>query len=195
MTDDPNNMPVPVYPNQWSISVPITVVSGLNHLEGMEVAILADGSIVPNQIVVGGTITLPQAASAIVVGLPFIAQVQTLYLNPQGTPTTTQGKRKGISAVTVRVESSRGVSVGVNQPDQSTQPDNASPVWTGMTEIKQRNALITAGNAIPLFTGDERVIVSGAWDEKGQVAVQQTYALPLSLLAVVPEFIIGDDNG
>lgn len=195
--NNPDDMPAPVNPNQWSLSIPVTVVTGLNHLEGMEVAILADGSVVPNQTVVNGSITLQFAASSIKIGLPYICQVQSMYLDaPNRTGGgTTQGKRKNIQAVTVRVEASRGLQVGTNQPDQSTQPNNATVPWTDMKEFKERTALVSAGSAIPLFTGDERVLVPGEWSKPGQVACQQIYPLKADVLDFVPEFTLGDTDG
>lgn len=193
--DNPDNMPAPVYPNQWSLSTPTTVVSGLNHLEGMEVAILADGSVVPNQTVVGGSVTLPNAASAITIGLPFTCQLQTMYLeaaSPEGG--TIQGRRKNIQAVTVRMESSRGMQVGSNQPDASTQPNGATVPWVNMKEFKERNATIQAGSAIPLYSGDQRILIPGDWKKNGQIAVQQTYPLPCNVLSVIPEFTLGDNR-
>lgn len=50
---------------------PIANVGGLEHLEGCEVAILADGSPEPNQIVKNGQITLQRAANIIHIGLPY----------------------------------------------------------------------------------------------------------------------------
>ncbi len=193
--NDPNNLPEPVATNQWSLSTPTTTVSGLNHLEGMEVAILADGSVVTNQEVVDGSITLPVEASAITIGLPYTCQLQTMYLDPPGTPSTVQGKRKNIQAVTVRMEASRGMQVGTNQIDQSTLPNNALPTWVNMKDLKERTAIIQAGSAIPLFTGDERILVPGDWAKPGQVAIQQTYPLPANVTAVMPEFSLGDTNG
>lgn len=192
--NNPNGLVAPEVSGNWSISVPTTVVTALNSLEGQEVAILADGSVVPNQTVTNGAITLPYPASSIVVGLPYTCQLQSMYLDPAAGPTT-QGKRKTISAVTVRLEQSRGIQVGTNQPDQSTQPNYATVPWTNMKEVKERNALITAGSAIPLFTGDERILVPGDWNEKGQVAIQQVYPLGATVLAIVPEFSMGDPNG
>lgn len=194
---DDDELPVPVSAGQWSISTPTTTVSGLNHLEGMTVAILADGSVVPNQTVVNGSIDLQQEYSVITVGLPFTAQVQTMYLDvpDPGGGNTVQGKRKNIQAVTARVEKSRGFSYGTNQPDQSTQPNNATVPWTDMKEAKERNALINAGASIPLFTGDVRVLVPGGWNKKGQIAIQQSYPLPLNLTAIIPEYTIGDTSG
>lgn len=193
--DNSDSMPAPVAPNLWTLSTPITSVSGLNHLEGMEVAILADGSVVPNQTVTDGSITLDFPASLITVGLPYTCQMQTLYLDPQGQPTTTQGKRKNIQAVVVRMQASRGMKVGTNQPDQSTQPNNASPAWSGLQEVKQRNASIAAGSAIPLYTGDYKIQVPGDWARTGQVAIEQSYPLPCNILATIPDWSMGDTNG
>lgn len=193
--DNNNDIPLPIYPNEWSVSTPTTVVTGLNHLEGMEVSILADGSVVPNQTIIDGSITLSSEASSITIGLPYICQLQTLYLEPQGLPNTAQGKRKNIQAVTVRMEASRGIQVGTNQVDQSTLPDNSIPTWVNMKEFKERNALINAGAEIPLYTGDERILVPGIWDKPGQVAIQQIFPLPCNVLAVIVEYSLGDQNG
>lgn len=192
--NDPNNTPVPVNANYWSLSVPVSTISGLNHLEGMTVAILADGSVVANQVVSNGTVTLPAAYSAVTVGLPFIAQLQTLYLDPPQ-PVTAQGKRKKVYAVTARVQNSRGLFIGVNQPDASTEPNNQAPAWTNLVEMKQRNATQSPGTAIPLATGDLRELVLGNWEKPGQIAVQISDPLPCNLLALIPEWQVGDTSG
>lgn len=191
--NDPNNMPVPAIPNQWSITAPVSVVTGLNHLEGMEVSILADGSVIPEQTVTNGTITLPQAYSSIAIGLPFTCQLQTLYMDAAA-QVTIQGKRKNISSVIVRTENSRGFSVGSNQPDESTQPNEATVPWTNMIEVKERNALVTAGAAIPLFTGDTYINIPTSWDTNGQVAIQTVYPLPLNVSAVIYNYVVGDTS-
>jgi hypothetical protein len=194
--NNPQNMPIPAIPGTWGLSAPTSTVTGLNHLEGQTVSILADGSVVTSQTVVNGTITLPHACSAITVGLPYTCQLQNLYLDAPGHgDTTTQGKRKTIPAVTVRVKDSRGFSVGTNQPDASIQPNGNDVPWTGMKEVKERNALVHAGTAIPLFTGDVRVLVPSDWNTKGQVATQQTYPLPLNVMAYFPEHMMGDTSG
>lgn len=193
--NDPNNRPIPAASGDWTITPTTTVVTGLGHLEGLTVAILADGSVVANQVITNGSITLPEACSAITIGLPYLPQVQSLYLEPPNTPHTTQGKRKNIYSVTARVSSSRGISVGTNQPDSSTQPNDATVAWTNMKEVKERTALIVPGTAIPLKTGDEYILVPGDWDTHGQVAFQQNYPLPMNILAVIANYQIGDTDG
>lgn len=191
--NNPSAQPVPAISGQWSMTTPTATVSGLNHLEGQEVAILADGSVMANQTVSGGSITLPQACSAITVGLPYVCQLQTLYLEPPG-ERTVQGKRKNIYNVSVRMELSRGIKVGTNQPDQSTEPNYATVPWTDLKEIKERSALVTAGSAIPLFTGDSFINIPADWNIYGQVAIQQEYPLPANISAVVVNYIIGDTS-
>jgi hypothetical protein len=192
--NDPNLLPIPATVNNWSVSPLVTTISGLNHLEGMTVTGLADGGVIVPSVVTNGSITLQTSASAVTVGLPFTAQCQTMYIEAPS-QTTTQGKRKDIQSVTVRLEASRGVQVGTNQPDQSAQPNQATVAWTSMKEIKERNNLITAGSALPLFTGDhDPILVPGDWKSNGQVALQQIYPLPLNALAVVVNLTVGDTS-
>jgi len=115
----------------------------------MEVTGLADGGVIVPQTVTNGSITLQTAASAIVIGLPFVAQLQAMYLNPNE-PVTSQGRRKNVQAMVVRLEASRGIQIGSNQPDQSTQPNQATVTWSNMVEVKERNNSINA-KAIGIF--------------------------------------------
>ncbi len=194
--NDPLFAPVPAVAGDWSLSVPTTVVTGLNHLIGKTVSILADGSVVTPQVVTNNSITLPHSASAITIGLGYTCQLQTMFLEPQGQPTTTQGKRKLLQAVTVRVQDTRGISVGTNQVDASTLPDSENVVWQKMTEIKERNPSQPPGTAIALMTGDTvPQPVYSEWAKPGQVAIQTTYPLPATILAVLPQWSIGDTVG
>lgn len=193
--DDPNNTPVPFFSTgSWTVSDVVTSVSGLNHLEGLTVTALADGSVVPNQVVTNGTLTLPNPASLVTVGLPYTCQVQTMYLDHPSEGGTIQNKRKTISAVGVRVEASRGLQIGADQPDQAAQQNNASPPWTDMNEIKERTMFVSAGNAVPLYTGDYYKAITSGWDVRGQVAIQQVYPLPANILGVIVYSQTGDDK-
>lgn len=190
--NDPNNLPIPAVPGTWSLSTPITTVTGLNHLEGMQVTGLADGGVIVPQIVTNGAITLQTSASAINVGLGFTAQIQTMYMS-QSTQPTDQGRRKDIQAITPRLEASRGVQAGTNQPDQSTQSNQAIVPWNNMKELKERNNRIDAGIALPLFTGDpEPIRVPGDWASNGQIALQQIYPLPMTVSACIGWLSEGD---
>ena len=194
--NDPNNMPLPAAAGAWASYSAVNSISGLNHLEGLTVSILADGGTVTPQIVTNGMITLSNTASLVTVGLPFTVQLQTNYLDPQGLPVTAQGKRKSIFRVIARMNGSRGGMIGANQPDASIQENNANIPWTGLTGIKYRTANNYMGTPIPLFSGDiEPVTVQDSWENGGQVAIQTTDPLPLGIIALVVEYQVGDNAG
>ncbi len=189
--NDPTSSPIPVASGNWNISVPTSTISGLDHLEGKTVSILGDGNVFQSQVVTNGKVSLSSACSLVVVGLPYVCQLQTLYYD-QPSPVTVQGRRKNVYAATVRVEASRGMKMGTNQPDAATQPYGAQPSWSNLIEFKERKASIDAGQPLPLFTGDERLTLPARWDQRGQVAIQQDYPLPCTVLAIIPETNVGD---
>ncbi len=57
---------------------PATVWSGLDHLEGLTVSILADGEVQADKVVLGGSVTLDQPASAVQIGLPYAHRIEPL---------------------------------------------------------------------------------------------------------------------
>lgn len=193
-------------PGTWSLATPVTTLNA-PHLAGMAVVGLADGVPIPlagaPALVVGadGALALPFPASNVKIGLPFVAQLQTPYLNG---PQIAQGGRKVVPAVTVRVAATGPFQVGTNQPDGAAQnPPQLGPTWS-MTQADTANA--TGGQSPPiiytspggqpvtaLWTGDLRVAGVGAeWNSKGQVAVQQSLPMALEVVSVEPEILPGD---
>jgi hypothetical protein len=159
----------------------VTTISGLDHLNGATVSILADGTVQPQQVVLNGSITLQYPGSTVTVGLPYVSQMQTLCMEPEGMAMQVQDYRKKISAVAVRVADTRGLKVG--------------PSFTDLTEIKERSALVSMGSAIPLFTGDERLVIDNKYLVDDDVCIEQDNPLPCTVLGVVPEVSIGDSPG
>lgn len=192
-----DDVPFPAMAGNWTLTVPTTTITGLNHLIGATVTGLADGLVIaPQTVSAQGTITLNMPATAVTVGLGFTAQAQSLYLDA-GQPTA-QGRRKKIAAVTARLEATgvSTVTAGSNQPDGAAQsPPQIAPTWTNMEPLvlPPNQGLPPYGsNVVPLFTGDVRVPVSGGFAKPGQVAIQQTAPLPLQVLAFIPEVFPGD---
>jgi hypothetical protein len=201
MPNDPNAMPIPAVPGQWSMTEPVQTVSGLHHLEGMTVTGLMDGSVVPPTVVVNGQVSLPYQASQVTLGLPFIAQAQGMHADMGGE--MIQGKRKRVQGVTVRVNATRGILVGQDQPIAATQENQAELPWnvspSEMTEMSLGASMAPfSGNAVPLFTGDHYLVIKGDYSttdgqpSPGMVAVMQTYPLPFELTAFVPQVEVGD---
>jgi hypothetical protein len=198
--NDPDDIPLPATSGNWSVTTPTGTVHGLWHLEGRTVSALANGGAVSDLTVTDGAVTLPVSASQVLVGLPFTAQLQTMYLDASGGPTIQSRRKSGVQAV-LRVENSRAPEIGMNQPDAAAQPNQAQIPWTsgppnGMTDVKFRTPSMPAGQPSPLFSGDlDLTALFGTYDYRGQVAVQQRDPVPLSLSAVVLWTTIGDSTG
>jgi hypothetical protein len=77
-------------------------ITGLGHLEGKTVNILADGAVQPQQVVTNGTVSLQHAASTVAVGLPITADMETLPFSYQA-PGFGQGAMKNVNRVWLRV--------------------------------------------------------------------------------------------
>lgn len=154
---------------------PATVISGLSHLEGKTVSILADGAVQPAQVVTGGQITLEQAASVVTVGLPYNSDAQTLPLAFE-TMAFGQGREKNVNTVWLRVYRSSGIFAG---PDENN-----------LTEAKQRTTE-TYGSPPNLKSEEIRLPISPSWQDSGQVFIRQKDPLPLTIVSMTLEVSIG----
>lgn len=177
----------------WTLTTPVMTIGGLTYLAGATVTGLADGVIIePTVVPADGIIDLPQASTSVVVGLAFLPQLQSVYLD--GGEPSIQGQRKKIAAVNVLVEASGSFQVGANQPDGSIQsPIEIAPEWQGMTEGPIKSVPPYGSTVQPLWTGYTRIPASnGGWDTKGQAAVQQASPMPLNVLAFSIDSLPGD---
>ena len=149
--------------------------SGLEHLEGKEVAILADGNVHGRQIVKNGRIALDYPAKVINVGLPYVSEIETLDLNIQ-TQESIKDKKKSVSSVSLYVYDTRGGWTGENRDK--------------MTEIKSRAVSDNYGRIEP-FTGLYGCAIRSSWNVMGRVIVQQRDPLPISILNAIPNVTLG----
>ena len=172
--NDPFNTVLPLVPGSWELFTPTATFSGLDYLDGMYVTGVADGLVVSPRIVSGGSVILDRPASVVILGLGYQSQLQTLKLDV-GEPTV-QGKRKQISAVTARLNCTRGLKAG--------------PDFGSLTDMKDTfpNTSLPA----KFFSGDIRTTIQSVWKEDGQLCFQQDYPLPVSILGVIPEVTLGD---
>lgn len=83
-------------------STPTTTITGLAHLEGRTVRVLADGTTHPDVVVSSGSITLEQEASKVLVGMPVESRLRTMPLVPPA-PWNAHGSLKGIDRVVMEI--------------------------------------------------------------------------------------------
>jgi hypothetical protein len=156
---------------------PATALSGLGHLEGKTVSILADGAVHPQLVVSGGSVTLQRAASKVHIGLPIEADMQTLPISSEQIPGAAQGRTKNVNRVYLKVNRSSGVFAG--------------PSEDALREYKQRRSE-PYGTAPGLIDSEEiEVVIDNSWDAYGQVFVRQSSPLPLTVSSLSLEYAIG----
>lgn len=148
-----------------------TLSSGLSHLEGKEVAILGDGAVYPRQTVASGTITIDPPASKIVVGLPIIADFQTLPLAME-IEGYGQGRPKNINEIFVKVEKSSGFLAG---PSADKLIENKA----------RRNENL--GSPVDPRKGDIALKTMAQWTDEGSLLIRQDQPLPLTILSLSME--------
>ena len=100
-----------------------TSITGLDHLEGEEVAVLADGAVHPNRTVTSGAITLQLAASVVNVGLPYTATIKTMPIEAGAQDGTAQGKEQRINGIVLDLfETGAGLWYGRTRPTWMSMP-------------------------------------------------------------------------
>ena len=156
----------------------VTTISGLDHLEGQTVSILANGATHPDKTVSNGSITLDRSSTNVKVGLSYSSILQTMRLDAGSQNGTSQGKTKRIYEITIRLFESVGVEVGESL-------DN-------MERIPFRTSADPMDQGIPPFTGDKAVEFRGNYDTDGFIFVRQTQPLPLTILSLYPELQTND---
>ena len=166
---------------------PVGTVTGLAHLEGQVVAVVADGSVIfdgdpaaaPATLaaftVTAGVIHLPAGvtASTIHVGLPIrFAEIELLDLDVQGSAVRDRQKRP--ASVTLLVDaSSRSFWAG---------PDSASLIQYQRTPAEP---------ASDEYTGNVEMNLTSSFAHHGRVFIRQTDPLPLTILAAIPNEELG----
>ena len=148
-----------------------TTITGLWHLEGEEVTILADGGVEPMQTVANGTITLGRAASKVHVGLGYNADAQTLPIAQEGVAAFGQGSAKNVSEVWLRVKESSGIQAG--------------PSFERLRLLASRSMTDDPGNAPARLSGVYPIKIDGKWQQDGSVCVRQSAPLPLTIQSLV----------
>ena len=156
----------------------VETLSGLSHLEGQTVSILADGATHPTKTVSSGAINLDRAAKKVKVGLAYTSLLQTMRIDAGSQNGTSQGKTKRIYEITLRLFETVGVEVG--------------PDLDHMERIPFRSSANPMNEGIAPFTGDKEVEFRGNYDTDGFIVIRQTQPLPLTVLSVYPRLVTND---
>ena len=151
-------------------------VTGLTHIEGQEVSILADGKVMPRTTVKDGTVKFPDKAKHVIVGLPVESDLETLPVALQTQDGGfAQGAKKNVVREYVRVYQSSGVKVG--------------PSFDNLYEARTRR-FEPYGTPPQLKSEDVEVMVGPKWGDSGSVCIRQDEPLPMMVTGLVADIAL-----
>lgn len=156
---------------------PATTISGLTHLEGKTVDILADGAVEARQVVTGGQVVLGTAASLVHIGLPITADLRTLPLAMEGAQAAGQGTVKNVNKVHLRVSQSSVIKAG--------------PAFDRLREYPARAVTDPYGSPPALRDGELALTIDPSWNQDAALCVRQDLPLPLTVLSMTLEIQSG----
>lgn len=151
--------------------VSTSVITNLDHLEGMSVTPVVDGFEQLPKVVTGGSITLSSPGSRVYVGFNYRSLLRILPLDGGSRDGgTAQGKTKRTGKTSIRLYNSTGFTYG----SDLNRLDTFSP----------RDAH-NVDNA-EFISGDRIVNVPGDYGTTGQFYLIQDQAYPLTILSIMP---------
>lgn len=148
---------------------------GLGHLEGETVSILGDGIVMSQQVVSAGSITIEQAVSKAHIGLPIVADIETLPVFFQDS-TFGQAHVKNVNKIWANIK--------------DTGYFHAGPSVDKLTPIKPRN-YEPYGSPPNLMSGEIDLFLKSSWFDTGRILIRQSDPLPISIIYLVTECAIG----
>lgn len=163
--------------------VPVSTLSGLNHLAGDAVKVVIDGTV--NDAVVGSdgridisALPLPDGYHdatevTIVVGYPYKMIIETQALEAGARAGTAQSRQQKISKLFMRLLNSGGGTYGTTEEDQ--QP------------IYYRTASDAMGRAVPLYSGFCELAMPSGWERDQVIRIEHDDPLPFFVTGIVAE--------
>jgi len=148
-----------------------TTTINVPHLAGRAVTYLADGVTGTGTVSAGGVLTLATAASKVHIGLPSVARLETVPLYAQVDQAFGSAMTKNILKAHVRVYQSGAFSAG---PVGGRLVPSRSPA-AGLLQTKL-----------------QEVKLPGSWNDEGRIAIEQSDALPLTVLGITMEVAFGN---
>ena len=178
---------VNLYTSDWSKAV--DQISGLYHLEQKLVSVVGDGFVDANPnnpayeliSVENGSITLPNAREYIVVGLPYVSDLQTLKIDTVQSETLSD-KKMLINKVSVGLKDTRGIWIGQEEPEDINEFISGTE---GLYEMKVRSNE-SYESPVDLKTDTDFVVIDSAYDNGGSVFIRQVDPVPATILSVHP---------
>jgi hypothetical protein len=154
-------------------------ITGLGHLEGEIVSVVAEGGLHPDCTVTAGEIILDYPVTQAYIGKNYESRVKVLLQEGGSQSGTTQGKLKKISRVDAYLLHSIGLKYGRDLPVNSY----IYPFHSGTPVM---------GTPPELFTGYIELSDNSSFYKDGQFYIVQDQPYPLTILSVMPTVVVNE---
>ncbi|MEO1192845.1 MAG: hypothetical protein AAFY02_13875 [Pseudomonadota bacterium] len=151
-------------------------ILGLDHLEGRQVTVLADGQVLRDLTVTAGALALPFAAGKVQVGLAYEATLRSLPLPLETRAGPTTGRMKRPVRLTVTTYETRGLWAGPSADRLFTYRPRSSEAL---------------GSPLALTEGRIELDLAAEWSREADLWIKQRDPLPMEILAITPEVSLG----
>jgi len=148
-----------------------TTVTGLDHLEGETVQVVADSLFVGEKTVSSGQITLDNAAERVLVGFKYQSFVKTLKIDQGAAIGSAQGTISRIDRIVTRFVRTVGAKIGATL-------DN-------LDNYIFRPASLPLDQPIPFFNGDKKLEFPNGYDRGVQAIVETDIPMPMNVSSVI----------
>lgn len=135
-------------------------ITGLDRFNGKTVTVVQEGQSPAPRTVASGSITVPAAAAGYV-GLPYTSTLTPMKLDMDLEDGSSQGRKKRIHKIIARLYKSRGGEIRTNNGE-----------WYALADT--------------LSTGDQKMILAGAFGIDADVTLRQTAPYPMAVIALQP---------
>lgn len=151
-----------------------TTITGLDHLEATEVAVLAGGAPHPNRTVLGGQIELQFEAEKVIVGLPFEAIFSPTWLETNDPNSVTKAFKKRLHRAVIEFWRTLGAEVSGDEA-----------LWD---TIEFRSPADNMDQAPPLFSGIKEQNIEASSGRQVAITIRQRQPLPLNILSITTRY-------
>lgn len=163
---------------EWYLTA--DTLTGLDHLEGSTVSIVADGGQHPQVVVTDGSVALDRQVSVAHVGLPYTGWLVTMDLEGATQAGSSQTKRKSVVAMGFRFLNTLFCKFGTN--------------YYKLNQIYMRSGSMNMDRPPLPFTGDRKEIygnnendaIDGGWEREKYAIVSQDLPFPCKVQLLVP---------
>ena len=154
---------------------PIQKITGLSHLEGERISLLADNNVITEKLVENGTVYLDYPASKIVAGLPYEFELETLNLEGENT----HGLLKIINTINVQVEKSR---------------EDFFVVSSNGEILQNQRSITSINNSDYLHSGNIDIFSFSDYTENAAIHIKQINPFPITISSISLDVSLADVN-